>query len=484
MSATPSSTHELSCPACERRFPAGTFCPDDGAALVRVPTGDDDSLVGTTLDGRFTVLERIAEGGMGAVYRALQRSIAREVAVKVVRSEYAGNAGIATRFLREAKIASGLSHPNVVSVLEFGQTPEGLLYLVMELLRGRNLDEELDAVGPLAPARAVWIGAQLCDALAAAHARGIVHRDLKPANVFLLAEPPGRDLLKVVDFGIAKAVSVDDKATSTGVIVGTLAYMAPEVRMGDAASVASDLYSLGVVMFEVLGGKVRGATPLGPEDVASGLESSEAPAELVAVIARLVHPIASERPRDAAEVRAALQASLSGTGSASASASRSKATRMVVAEPRRRRGRGMVIGSAVAVVVGAVGLWLVMRPGDDRSPSPSPSPSTSTSTTTSTSPSPSTSTSPSPSTEVAIELHATPKAQVWIDGKRIGETPLTHRVPSGTTPLAIELRRAGYRTERQKVVPDRPARISVELHRARSKEPAGGEGFILPGGGH
>src|SRR5262245_22423069 len=164
---------------------------------------------------------------MGAVYRAYQRSVKRECAIKVIKSTLSKDPKVVRHFEREAQLASQLSQPNTVSVFDYGQTKDGQLFIAMELLKGRTLLGVLADDGTFTVERAVRIGSQICDALEAAHAVGIVHRDLKLENVIVLDQPPGRDLLKVLDFGLARLFS--DVTTSSGTgIVGTPRYMAPE----------------------------------------------------------------------------------------------------------------------------------------------------------------------------------------------------------------------------------------------------------------
>src|SRR5262249_20689275 len=153
----------------------------------------------------YTILEKLGQGGMGAVYRASQHGLGREVAIKVVSSHLVSEADVIKRFLREAKLASKLAHPNAVAVLDFGQTDDGLFYLVMELVVGRTLDLVVKSEKVFKPERVVRIGTQVCDALQGAHELQIVHRDLKPSNIMLLSS--GRDLVKVLDFGLAKSVA-------------------------------------------------------------------------------------------------------------------------------------------------------------------------------------------------------------------------------------------------------------------------------------
>src|SRR5688572_2969453 len=195
---------------------------------------------------------------MGAVYRAWQGSVGREVAVKVIESRLKGGRLAAKRFLREAKLASRLSHANTVAVIDFGQTEDGLLYLVMELVKGRTLNDVLLEDGPFTVERMCRVGVQLCEALEAAHKLAIIHRDLKPSNIILLDDPPGRDLIKVLDFGFAKSL-VDEGSTTvtqSDAIMGTPSYIPPEAVTRMQFDECSDLYSLGVILYEVLAGRL------------------------------------------------------------------------------------------------------------------------------------------------------------------------------------------------------------------------------------
>ena len=207
-----------------------------------------DELVGQILDDRYRILERLGAGGMGAVYRAEQLSVGRPVAIKVVNPRKVGDPHAIMRFVREARLASRLSHPNAVSILDFDQTRDGVIYLVMELLVGPTLDQLLRRFGRLSPEQVIWIGTQICDALLGAHHLGIVHRDLKPSNVILL-EP---ELVKVVDFGLARSMDFEDLTiTEIGTMVGTPVYMAPEIMLTQPFDHRADLYSLGVVLYQL-----------------------------------------------------------------------------------------------------------------------------------------------------------------------------------------------------------------------------------------
>ncbi len=246
------------CVGCDREYDEPVAaCPVDGAPVVQ--RGDaTQGLVGARLDGRFQVEALLGQGGMGTVYRGTQVSVGRPVAIKVLRPDVAQSEDLVRRFYREARVISRLNHPNIVSLIDFGATPDGMLYLVMEFVRGTTLLEEMQR-GPIRTSRSVRIATQVCDALAEAHAQGIIHRDLKPENIVLTEHATRRDFVKVLDFGIATAVDECTRGatiTAAGSVIGTPAYMSPEQVSGESKlTAAADLYSLTLILFEMLTGR-------------------------------------------------------------------------------------------------------------------------------------------------------------------------------------------------------------------------------------
>ncbi len=225
-------------------------------------TGVDapESLVGRTLDGRFRILSAIARGGMGAVYRAEQLPLGRSVAIKILslRHDEDQDPEFRKRFLLEASTAAKLTHPNTVRVFDYGQTDDGLYFIAMELLEGQTLKEVIAKEGCIEPERAVEVAKQIARSLREAHRIGIVHRDMKPGNV-MLVERGGEETVKVLDFGLAKDTGGEngevEDITQTGVFMGSPKYMSPEQIQGEKLDARSDLYSVGVILYEMLAGK-------------------------------------------------------------------------------------------------------------------------------------------------------------------------------------------------------------------------------------
>lgn len=238
----------------------------DGANQGRLPMASQpDGLIGKVVAGRYRVLDRLGQGGMGTVYLAEHEAIEKKVALKVLRPEYSAKPDLVERFQREAISASRIKHPNVLDVFDFGQLDDGCFFLAMEFLEGRDLADELERRHVLPSEHALRITLQICKALAVAHAKGVVHRDLKPENVFLQTTADGEEMVKIVDFGIAQLRSNEEAAatetsrrrlTRTGMIFGTPEYMSPEQAAGKPADLRVDVYSTGIILYEMLTGAV------------------------------------------------------------------------------------------------------------------------------------------------------------------------------------------------------------------------------------
>jgi eukaryotic-like serine/threonine-protein kinase len=272
---------------------------DPGADPDRTKVSVIDPLAGKVLDNRYRIEYRLAQGGFGSVYRARHVINGREVALKVLHPQHAGDSGVAARFRREARALGQLKNPHTITAYDFGEAPDGTLYIVMELLQGESLYEQYRAHGALPWRRIVTIMRSVCSSLAEAHALGIVHRDLKPANIHLEKRGDIEDYVKVLDFGIAKILygNAADTAglTHAGQVIGTFDYMAPEQLVGGAIDGRSDIFTLGVVMYETIGGEL----PFGTHATNAAMISSilagpptslsshaEVPDELDAIVAR------------------------------------------------------------------------------------------------------------------------------------------------------------------------------------------------------
>jgi len=242
------------CPSCGDQFADDVaFCPKDGARLS-APRGDGD-LVGTIIADRYRITSRIGGGGMGQVYKAEHIRMKRQCAVKVLRANLAGDPEATQRFQREAENASQLSHPNVAQIYDFGEH-ERLVYLAMEFIDGESLAALLQREPAVHPDVAADIISQSAAALEAAHVRGVLHRDVKPDNIMLGKNPDGTFLVKLVDFGIARAMaSEEQRVTRTGLVIGTPEFMSPEQIAGEELDARSDLYALALVAFQCLTGK-------------------------------------------------------------------------------------------------------------------------------------------------------------------------------------------------------------------------------------
>ena len=277
--------HEIKrCPECGQRYSVdGMFCPFDGVRLVSDrwdPSGD--TLLGKTIGGRYEVIAVLGEGGMGTVYKVRHSALGRHFAMKVMRLDMASDDKLAARFIQEARATAAVKHPNIVSITDFGHLESDKRpYFVMDLLQGQTLSELLKE-GPLSPTRGVGIVIRIASALSAAHEAGIIHRDLKPENIFIVDDDELG--VRVVDFGAALIVGAS-RITKTGVVFGTPHYMSPEQAGGQPVDHRADIYSLGVIMYEMFTGRVpfeadtfmgvisqhMFVKPISPSEVAPGI---------------------------------------------------------------------------------------------------------------------------------------------------------------------------------------------------------------------
>ncbi|MDC3954234.1 serine/threonine protein kinase [Polyangium jinanense] len=385
---TPSPTK--SCPSCGERYDADVlFCPQDGTPLVNVKgpslsSPEVDPYAGLELAGQIRIKHLIGIGSMGRVYRAFQAGIDRDVAVKILHRELSGNAELVGRFHREAKIASRLAHPGVVSVLMTGTIPQrgdprtgGEMYLVMEYLDGMSLLSALAAAGTggepsaLPLPRAMHIALQICDAVGEAHAQGIVHRDLKPENVMLVRRGDDPDFVKVLDFGIARLDWADrggSMATQAGLIFGTAKYISPEGAEGKPVSPAADVYSIATILYQCLAGRTpfEGESPVqlliqhthdAPPDLRSIPRASYVPAPLAAVIMQNLAKKPEARAEDARALGKDLYAAARQSGLDPDELTRSSllfARQGAVKLPSKERTKSLELSTDLASKIGGV----------------------------------------------------------------------------------------------------------------------------------
>jgi serine/threonine-protein kinase len=515
----------LSCPMCGRSFDDTTpLCPFDGAKLHPVELLRSDPLIGAVIDGRYEVTRKIGAGGMGAVYVGLQKSVGREVAIKVMLPDPNADERADQRFVREAQAASMLRSPHTVVVFDFG-TSEGRHFLAMELLQGRSLKQLLREQPHLPPQRAIEIFSQICDSLAEAHARGFVHRDIKPDNIYLVETEGVTDFVKVLDFGIAKRVNEgrDAALTATGQILGTPAYLAPEVARGELVTPAADIYATGVLLFEMLCGRrpyvhdVPSALLLAhvqePIPRLADIGIVEPPVVLQRLVDHLLAKNPASRPASAIEARdlarsaipllgqraaVALQAReplpvrQAGGGSGHTprtdSLARSAPLSLLIdasdslAAPRRSGLlRWAIPASAALLLAGGLGLMLALCTGGkgptgtadrpagpalDTGPATAPPPPVVTATT-------DVGTLPAPRT---VTLDSVPsRASVLREGVLLGQTPLRVELAPGGAPMDLVLRARGRIEARVLIGPDTPDTLSVPLRRAAPRRAPPGE---------
>ena len=352
---------------------------------------DTSDLLGLVVGGRYRIVSLLGEGGMGTVYRTEQLSLRRIVALKVLSTGPSDSDVLRERFLREARAASLLHHANVVDIIDFGEMPDGRAYFVMEFIEGESLDELLKRVGPLTWPQITEVAQQIMSALAAAHTKGIVHRDVKPANCIVVSTEEDSPIVKVIDFGIAKVHELGSEAsrdlTQTGEVFGTPAYMSPEQARGEAVDGRADIYSVGILMYELATGLVpfRGGTTM--QLLARVLFEQPKPpraanprADLSDAAEALILRALAKRPAQRfASMQAFAQAMLSlpeshvpdVSSAGSSLPSRTTIPEMIRPPPTASGGVGRrtawIAGALAAVAGAAIGLAVMVTRGDRRS---------------------------------------------------------------------------------------------------------------------
>jgi len=377
------------CPKCRTLAPAGAgweaTCPEHGLAFVEsraLAESGHDPLLGTTLAGRFTILSRIGAGSMGSVYRARQAAVGRDVALKIVRRDRAYDPETKARFEREARAVSLLKSPNTVTAFDFGEAEDGSWFLALEMLEGETLGERLRRERRLHWADALRFVAEALNSLAEAHAQGIIHRDLKPDNLFLArvhGPSGGHEQCKILDFGIAKWVREDEGApvdqleTLAGTVFGTPRYMSPEQAQGAPLDARSDLYSLGVLLFQMLAGRapfvdddavvvmakhIKNAPPE-LEEAAPGVEI---PLPVEAVVRRALEKLPENRPATAEQMLSEIEQAVAASRAIESGVRLHVSSDDLPESLRLAERRTWVLGALLAAaVIALVGLGLAVR---------------------------------------------------------------------------------------------------------------------------
>ncbi len=504
--------------------PTAPASPDDKPAA---PSRED--YLGKTLAGRYRILARLGEGGMGVVYLAEHILIEKKVAVKILSGDFARKKDLVERFAREAKAASLIGHENIINITDFGETPSGSAFIAMEFLDGRDLARHVRADGPMAIPRVVRIIGQVCRGLAAAHEKGIIHRDLKPENIFLVEREGRRDFVKILDFGLAKVslLAEGQRLTHTGMIFGTPGYMAPEQARGEKTDHRADVYAVGCVLYELLTGESPFAGDSFLELVRKQLEeepaapsvrapSANLPPALDAVVMKALAKNRDARFQTMKELALALCAAtdqdpkiiwgqkdeLARTEPEAirpSDLSRSEAKALGV--PRRR---ALFLAAATAAAVAAAGMTLVWR--SDRAHRDAPkiigatSAAANSNTANSNAANSNTANSNAANSNAAnsaqnelanplgqnatnpgnganpaapmsrILIRSTPSdADVMRGPERLGHTPLSLMLAPATAPFSVQIERKGYKEQPLTIEPDKDREyvITLPAHAAR-----------------
>ncbi len=383
--ATPSGAETIAvaklCPQCGNEYlTSDRFCPRDGSPLR--PKAGDDPLIGRVIADRYLMLARLGEGGMGRVYLAEHVKMNRQCAIKVMNPSLINDTESATRFAREASNAARILHPNVAAVFDYGEADK-IVYLVMEYVDGESLSAILRREGALEPRRAVDIARQVADGLSAAHELGIIHRDLKPDTIIVSRSRSHKEIPKVVDFGIAKAMSdqPQDALTRSGLVIGTPEYMSPEQLLGDPVDARADVYSLGCILYQMLTGVSAFAADTREQMIRRRLHHApphirevmpELPARLDTLIVHMLARAAGDRVASAADARDALNPALIFAGwegdsagprarpqlqltSAGFTVHPSLQPTLQMPEEKKSKGPRIAAGTAVIAVIGMLG---------------------------------------------------------------------------------------------------------------------------------
>lgn len=444
-----------------------------------------------TRAGEYQLTEEVGRGAFGTVYRAVHPLIGKEVAIKVLDESSLDDTSLERRFVTEARAVNRIKHPNIVDIFGFGELANGQKFYVMELLTGETLAALRKRVGALPPRVAIEVLERLADALDAAHDVGILHRDLKPANVFLHRAPDGSVSVKLLDFGVAKVLGGHDSAhTKTGGAIGTPAYMAPEQSSGGIATAATDVYSLGVIAYELLTGhrpfapsEVRDRIArgrYGPPDPASRA-NPQLPRAIDAPLTRMLAERPADRPQSARDAVTLLRQALTSLPSKriqdpSVDPETLPVEKVVSGSQipiGRRSGMWVALSAIAALAVGGIAAWManrappqLSRPNQEAAslitPSAEPRVEVEPPSTPAALPSLS-----SDSVRIVVE-RAPPGAAVFSGGLQIGSAREPVLVPRGSSSIALQITAPGRAPQTHRIVPDRDRTITFVAPRPAS----------------
>jgi eukaryotic-like serine/threonine-protein kinase len=463
------------CPTCSTRYDGEVaFCAADGTPLVELGP-DDDALVGTVFADRYRILRVLGQGGMGRVYEAEHVNINKKLAIKVLRPEVVADPATVARFRQEARSASSIGHENIIEIEDFATLPDKSVYLAMELLQGQPLGVRMREPPPLSVLEAVKLMLPVCDALNAAHQKGIVHRDMKPDNIFL-AHKGGRLTPKILDFGIAKVSGEEGgvNLTQAGAIFGTPLYMSPEQAKGAPLDHRTDIYSVGVILYELLTGRVpfkadsqvqllSAHITIPPPSFAEVAPDRAIPPALEQVVLRAMSKSPADRQASMAELHEQLRVGAAQPTAAqpviavpASSAPRTTERPAAAAIPERKRNMvlPMILGAAVA---GAVLFFALRKPSQSVTVAPPP-----------VAPVP---IAPPPVTaddDEVIVTSAPPGAKILRDGALIATTPEAVKVGKGKT-LSVVVRKDGYIEQAVIIDPSKDRKMTITLEKIARK---------------
>jgi eukaryotic-like serine/threonine-protein kinase len=517
MSAPVSSTSSIPGVAIPQHDPNATTnprldfssTPGEESPSVAPPPPKVDPYIGVTIDGRYKVESVLGEGGMGVVYAGRHKVIDKRVAIKVLRGDLSRDKEMTDRFLTEARAASSIGHPNIVDVSDFGTLPDGSAYFVMEFLEGKSLAAVTGEQTPMPTKRLLHIGRQVADALEAAHQKGIIHRDLKPDNIFLGARGSEKDFVKILDFGIAKVATSGTKLTRAGTVFGTPHYMSPEQAAGAPVDHRTDIYALGVMLYEMAAGKVpfdadnymgiltqhmykapvpiRALMPPVGEDVPPGLEAiilkalSKKPEQRYSSMADIAEDLErlekGEMPKAVTEMIAR-----SGAFNVPAdyfNSAKSGMSDVVPATPASGRPKWPLFAGIAGVVAAVAIVAAIFSTGSRSSAQTAPSAAAAPPRTEAPAVVPVVEPVVKPAGKPVVVLAVPLDAEVFRDGENLGKVPVTVAVPDGQM-VSVEVRHEGYASMPLTLDGSRP-REEAKLVKAIKSGPLPGKG-VAPGG--